>query len=1114
MIYSRRGYYIVRVQTPCHGGRLNIGARTTVCTRLRHARLLAGVAFCLALLPALSAQADPPPAPRSAALENLARQFSQKVGGALDKADTALSPERSKEAAKRRAFEGFEDGEVFLLSTTLREARAPIFSKYTIEEPITALKMGHDAYLSLVDFAYITGFAIKVDAETGIADGWYYQEDKPFLLDTNTHTITLGDKTESYPPDDVIVESGDIYVRSARVEDWFNLSTDISPHSQVMRMETREQLPLQARLQRQKRRNDPNARRRKPEKPRLEQEFKTFTLPRADIALTNQYEKRGDNSDPYNYSKYSAIVGNQFMDHEMTSYLAGTLASSYDSGRPLDQVRINFKKESENNDLLGPLQAKVYEFNDLVPTYVPNTGSASNERGVRISNQSSRYTSDTETLIDGDAQPGWDVELYRNNGYIGGVTVDQSGRYAFERVPLFAGDNIFRIVFFGPQGEQREEERLITVLPNLVGDIKGYYNASLTQKETITYNANPYETQDTGTMRFSGVYDRRVSDNLTLRGGLHTRETNGQRDNYFYSGAVTGLGDAIVNADLVTTSDGPFRAGMTARQRLGKHNATLGLDLRSADFSETYIDEKTSLPRTEGVHARFNGPFLDTIYDKVTYDAGYRISHDENGRLTTMTDLGLTSRYIGLNFDNELSIETDSTDQNGRDQVIIYEAGVRGNTYNYLWRGRMEYEIAPLAEPTLFSLSATRSFDQRLSGYADLGYKVQSELTTGTLGISYYGDKARISPQVSYDSDSNMQARVDVNFSLAKNPYGSDIIMSAMPMTSKGGLSVLAFLDKDGDGLFNGEDEPLQDVVIDSVQHSVQLVTDKDGKAFNSNMPVNRPTDVVMQESSAFDPSWVSGFDGVSVLFRPTEVIQLEFPILRGGEIDGTATAVRPDGDSMPARSVTLSLVTPDGSIAKTTGTPFDGFYVIEAIRPGIYYLTTDSSQSPVTAYRTPEKIIITPQGAQMYGKDLKLTRGYNIPFHFSAGNANPALNRRTKILRPDDIAREDVYIRLGDYRSALTASLAWHKLKLRTRGWNNRLTPVAADFDTIARDSKTGRLPLLLKPAQPLRLNEAALLCEKLVDAGFEGCGVDVVTTYHDGTNAAQTTTPDTPKG
>lgn len=1067
----------------------------------RRTGLAAGV--LLLAFTALTPLAHAETADRQTKLQALAAQFSQRVGGALQDADIALSPDMAKNEARKKEFDALLDGEVLLLQTTLREAKLPHRTAYKVQDPIMAMKQGHDAYISLVDFIFVAGYAIKIDPEAGTATGWYLNEDTPFVLDTKNHTITRGDVTENYPPEAIISENEDFYIQSALMEKWFDMTVDVMPRFQVMEMVTNNPLPVQDRVNRQKRRNGTFTRNR-PEKERLPEEFRVATLPRADVTLTSQVESRGDGSEADNYNRYSILSSNQLLNHEMTGYFSGAITSSRDA-EPLEQIRLNFKRESENNDLLGPLAAKVYEFNDITTTNVPYTGGSPTERGFRVSNQSQRYSIDTETIIDGDAQPGWDVELYRNNSYVGGVSVDETGRYTFERVQLFAGDNRFRVVFFGPEGQQREEERIVTVLPNLVGDIKGYYNASLSQKDTITYEANPTEDQDSGTMRFAGVYDRRVTDNLTLRGGLHTRETLGQRDNYFYSGAVTSLGDAIVNADLVTTSDGPYKALLTGRKRFDKTNVTAGLEHVSPDFSDSFIDEDTSISGKDSVYGVVTGPFMPSTFSYVTYDADSRVTFIDTGETTTKSEFGLNSRFMGMNFDNSLALST-STGGNDtdRDRVLTYYGGAMGRKNGYMWRGRLEYEIMPLAEPTAFNASVNKAFNAKISGFGDVRHQFQNELSTATVGMSYYGDKARISPQLSVDSESNVQAKVNVNFSVGKDPYSNSYTLSGAPISNQGGLSVFAYLDKAGNGVFDEGDEPLPDVVINAVQHNVKLSTNDEGIAYSSNLPTNRPTDVTMEENSAFDPTWVPGYEGASIRVRPSEVIRMEFPVVRGAEIDGTASIARVDGEPSPARSMDIKMITPDGIVAKVAPTGADGFYIIEAVRPGVYFFVTDSRQSATTAYRAPEKMVITPDGAQIYGKNIMLTRGYDIPFTFSASNTNPALSRRTKILKPEDIAREDVYIRLGNYRSSLAASLAWYKLKLQTRSWNNPLTPMASDFDSVVRDERTGRLPLLLKPAQPLRIEEAALLCERLVDAGFGECGVDVVTTYHDGSNAA----------
>ena len=1068
-------------------------------------RIVTGVMTCaiavLALLlpsPALSTAPE-----KQEQLKHIAKQFRAKVGQSLKSADNALENTAALADKKAmRSYDALADGELLLLALTLQEASSPYDTMYAVEEPITAIKQGYHAYISLTDFSYIAGFEIKVDAESQRAYGWYMQQDRTFNLDLSTHTVRLGDTEQTVPADGVIVEGDDFYIQDTVMEQWFNFKTTIQPQGQRINITTGEQLPLQGRLNRMKRRKG-NYVRTQPEQPRLERDYQVVTVPRADVQLLQRLERRGDGTEANNYSNYSVIASNQLLDHEMTSFVSGTLASTRDS-RPLDQARINFRKESENNDLLGPLAAKTYEFNDLTPVVISGTGSAGAERGGRISNRSNRYSVDTSTLIDGNAQPGWDIELYRNESFIAGTTADDSGRYSFENVQLFAGDNKFRILLFGPQGERSEDERIVTVLPGLIGDIKGYYDLSLTQKGTITYRAEEQEdNEDRGTLRFVGSYDRRVNDNLTLRGGLHTRETNGQRDNYYYSGAVTGFGLAIINADLITTSDGPFKSTLLARRNFGRHGASAGLEYISADFSEDYIDDTTDVRQRESVYGNLNGPFMSDVFSRVSYDLGSRLTRYEDGNLLTYNTLGLYSVYKRLRFRNELEVSIDQSSQE-EPLEVHYTTGVTGRHAGYYWRGTLDFEVTPESTPEEFRLDVDKSYNSSLSAFGSARHLFGDTLSEISGGVTYYTDYARISPSLSYDTDQNAQAKLQVNFSLAQDPVDNSVVMSSRPLSGQGSLTTFAYLDKDGNGLYDGTDEPLPDVVITAKQYGIELVTDENGEAYSAKIPTNRVSDVVMEENSAFDPTWISGYSGASILLRPTESARIEFPVLRGAEIDGTTSYIDADGTSYPTKSMILKMTTPDGVVTQSAASSFDGFYILSRIRPGVYYYSTDSSQSPTTAYRIPEKIVITPEGAQMYGKNITLTRGYDIPFTFSASNTNPALERRTKILKPEDIAREDVYIRLGNYRSSLAASLAWYKLKLQTRSWHNQLTPMANNFDTVARDEKTGRLPLLLKPAQALRIEEAALLCERLVDAGFGECGVDVVTTYQDGSNAA----------
>ncbi len=1042
----------------------------------------------------------------------MAGQLVSSVGTKLDDADKLLAGDDIKDQQARKQLAGIPDGETLILLTKLKAQKARTLDDFNAPDPLIGIKEGQDVLLDFNEFARITGFGVVYNAETAKADGWTYGQEQAFSLDLASKSVKVGAADKKIEDGDTMLDGDTLYVRSVALEDWFGVDIRQIPQAQTVTITSRDQLmPTQERILRRDRRGKEKLR-PPPVKPRLEQPDQVFTMPKADVVLSQEVRRSGTSSaQDINRTSYNVLATNEVLGHDAETFASGN------NENIVDQLRLNFMKESENNDLLGPLQAKVYEIGDHSSVRVPYTGGSGLERGVRVSNRSERFTADTETLIDGNAQPGWDVELYRNDSFVDGLPVGEDGYYSFDNVQLFAGDNRFKIILYGPQGETQEETRLITVAPNLIGSVKGYYDLSLSQKNEITYRADDSDSPDTGTPRITATYDRRVGDNLTLRGGLHSRVTRDQRDNYFYSGAATTIGETIYNADLVTTSDGPYSAIFNARRRFGKHSANVSARYNSENFSEVFVDEDTN-PRIalSTIGAGLQGPWFPEKFSGMTYDASAGLSHDAAGTVYSNGAFGLSSAFMGMRFNNRIATKrhmagdvASSTDDLNK---TTYDGSIFGRYKKFQWQSGWSYAIEPDAEPVDYNLRLTERFNRQLTGSFEGRHTFTTNISSATVSANYYTDKAIVSPSLSYDSESNMRAYVSVNFSVAQDPYSGDVIMTSRRLAgNNGGFSTFAYLDKAGDGVFNEGDEPLQDVVIKLKQFNRELVTDKDGQAFAYDLSTTRVTDVEMEENTSFEPTWVAGFEGVSFRPRAGDVTRVEFPVIRGAEMDGTVNLATDDGKLNGVSGITVSLVTPDGNGDKNTVTPFDGFYVLETIRPGVYYITTDSSQAAVTAYRVPEKLVITPEGAQIYGKNMTLTRGYNIPFRFSAANANPALERRTRILRPEDIAREDVFIRLGNYRSSLAASLAWYKLKLQTRDWHNPLAPVAEDFDAVTRDKKTGRMPLLLKPAKALRIEEAALLCERLVDAGFVDCGVDVVTTYTGGQDAAAVdTTPD----
>lgn len=135
--------------------------------------------------------------------------------------------------------------------------------------------------------------------------------------------------------------------------------------------------------------------------------------------------------------------------------------------------------------------------------------------GITNSPNSVRKARGTYTITD-YTDPDWSVELYINNVLVDYTTADASGLYLF-KVPIVYGYTTLKLKFYGTQGEERSEERIIntpyTFLPagifeyNLTGGFLQDGIESRYGKGEFNYGVNRFLTVGAGTEYLSSIAD-------------------------------------------------------------------------------------------------------------------------------------------------------------------------------------------------------------------------------------------------------------------------------------------------------------------------------------------------------------------------------------------------------------------------------------------------------------------------------------------------------------------------------------------------------------------------------------------------------------------------------
>jgi hypothetical protein len=411
---------------------------------------------------------------------------------------------------------------------------------------------------------------------------------------------------------------------------------------------------------------------------------------------------------------------------------------------------------------------------------------------------------------------------------------------------------------------------------------------------------------------------------------------------------------------------------------------------------------------------------------------------------------------------------------------------VNGQALGFGWRAAANYKIYPVKSVNQYTLGLTHRLGADLNANLNLTHNPQTKYTAGTLSLPWTTPYVALSPTFSYDSNKAKAALLEANFGLTRDPYSGKTVMTSESLTEKGGISALVYLDNNGNNKFDKGDELLPDAVVEAVQDDNMGVTDDKGVAYLYDLPAGTLTDVRVDEGSSFDPSWVSGNPGISVRLKPGHIEKVEFPIHKGGEIDGTVYLKLALGPPHTVKDTHVYLYEASGKPALSTITAIDGYYLFEKIPPGDYYLVIDKDDAKAQRLRRPppDKIHIGYDGKIMAGHNITVMPLNDAP----VADYDFAPNLSSYVAANSDVNMKALegaqfVLNLGDYKSRLLAALVWYKLRMMYPSLLSGAVPLVP-VSEINPETKTGLNTL--RVAIPFTASdEGYARCKALVDRG-----------------------------
>lgn len=809
-------------------------------------------------------------------------------------------------------------------------------------------------YIPLGELCRLLGLAITTDPLTGRASGFVLKESRVFRLDLGAGTLEVDGKKSDLDRTRLELHRDDIYVDTRLLGQWFPLDLKVDRLGSRINVIPREPLPAQAMAMRERNRMAfGGSRADKHHYVPLDDPYLWAEWPMVDQTLRiGSASSRGAGS-ATSVQSTTYASGDLF---KMTSnlYLFGDSQGSR-------SVRATLGRRDPDSRLLGPLAASEFQFGEVFDPGLDGVSFPNSGTGLFVTNLplSSDIFGDKKSFR-GDLPPGWQVELYQNGALAGFQGSRAGGLYEFLNLPLQHGWNDFRLVFYGPGGERREET----------------YHLDASQPQV---NAGGFRYRLVAERLHGGIGDQGqflgqygLSDHVSAFAAISRAAMAG--GSHFYSqGGVQGRWNLLSLQGSYTKEQGGGAAGQLALStRLG---SSLSLTFKHAELwqdfaSPVFLPTNGPIQRRDEMDAQGLLPSIEHPF----FNVGLNAQRDTlvNGGEVLRLSPRFGGSASGWFYSNFLTYQ--------RVRLPGQDAGA--SSFGNLLLTRFFGGFAVRGEAT-YSVSPVRHL-QNLGAYLDL-FKFQPwTLQAGVLRVVDARDnrlvvsanKAQGLVSIAFDGSwsrrSGWTAALTLRVGLAREPRSGHWAAQAQSAASFGAISALTYLDTNANGRRDSGEAPLPEVgfFVNGVNRPGG--TDARGVNFLRNIPPDTRGKVLISPSTLPDPLMKQEGEGFSFLARPGHIVRAEVPVVQTGDINGTVFQ-KPGRTALPG--ITLELVDTSGKVVASVRTAYDGYYEISDLQPTTYHLrikAEDLARRHLVAPE-PRKILLQGELPEANGVDWNL---------------------------------------------------------------------------------------------------------------------------------------------
>lgn len=835
----------------------------------------------------------------------------------------------------------------------------PKIRSFSYPEYVEGYRHPHGVYLPLGTLAKVLEFPIVVDPVKGTASGWFIREKNTFALDAQTRKATVKKETIEFPEGMTKTTDFDILVDAALLSRMLPLDITVNFSQMALVVNPREQLPLEARIKREKVWKNLKARAtaNAPDYPVKETPYVPYSVPMADLTLSQGYDTRRKVDKSFTNYNLLASAGLGYMDTNL--FVAGNTAAE-----DIQVLRFKAGRRDRDGKVLGDT-VPITDLNigDINSYAIPLVASTSLGRGVAFTNRDLRRGGQFDvTNFVGDAKPDWEIELYQNSALIDFQVVGTNGRYEFLNVPVYYGNNEYRLVFYGPQGETYEQVTTRYIGDSMLKPGEVDYTFSLDDKSSSLFNlGDAIGDADERGMRAVTEAEVGLTENLTGSVGLAHLPVETGDSNYLSLGLRSNIKGVFLGTNLAYDET---NSGYAARVTGITRQAGINLRADQRYYSDFLSEESVAFITRPANTLLSLDPFGDNDPNNPNnLPLEYRLQSRSEFDANTTLPAGPASITTGLNLLRE-EFENGDTDYTLSHRVSTslrglnigntlafhnYEArtplgesidgnlSFRGKFWDYLLRVGLQYGVQPETELEVINATLQKNIAPDIRGTLRLRHVI-GDLTDRTeVGaiLNWDFDTFSLSPRMQVDNNGDVFAGLTLVVSMGHEPRENRVVTSRRSLAGGGAVSAVAFLDDNVNGIRDENEQTLPGVIFRGARAST---TNEQGVAFIDSVGADLPVPLRIDTSTLEDPLWVATPEAYNVIPHAGTVTQVDFPVIRASEIEGE-TYLNTNEGQIPYPSLNIELLDAKNNVVRTLRSEYDGYFYISNVIPGDYTL-------------------------------------------------------------------------------------------------------------------------------------------------------------------------------